>query len=236
MAEAEDQQNFVAHNGDEVPDHGLDEVHNGIQYQVDDETLDHQPYQVQDPILESEQYEVQDQILESQQYEVQDQTVEPQEYEVQDQLEYQEYQVQDQSSEDVQDQPQDELQYHPENQEQYQLQDEAHDQAQYQVEGEPQDHNGEEVRDQEAGEEGIPEHLESPLKSEPEGGATVGGEEKRWPGWPGETVFRMLVPAQKVGSIIGRKGDVIKKIVEETRARIKILDGPPGTTERAVSL
>ncbi|KAJ6380035.1 hypothetical protein OIU76_016646, partial [Salix suchowensis] len=60
-----------------------------------------------------------------------------------------------------------------------------------------------------------------------------GGAEKRWPGWPGESVFRMLVPAQKVGSIIGRKGEFIKKIVEETRARIKILDGPPGTSERA---
>ncbi|KAI4372566.1 hypothetical protein MLD38_010780 [Melastoma candidum] len=58
--------------------------------------------------------------------------------------------------------------------------------------------------------------------------------EKRWPGWPGDSVFRMLVPAQKVGSIIGRKGEFIKKIVEETRARIKILDGPPGTSERAV--
>ncbi|VVA12932.1 PREDICTED: flowering locus K homology [Prunus dulcis] len=64
--------------------------------------------------------------------------------------------------------------------------------------------------------------------------AVVGGGEKKWPGWPGESVFRMLVPAQKVGSIIGRKGEFIKKIVEETRARIKILDGPPGTTERAV--
>lgn len=64
----------------------------------------------------------------------------------------------------------------------------------------------------------------------------VGGGEKKWPGWPGESVFRMLVPAQKVGSIIGRKGEFIKKIVEETRARIKILDGPPGTAERAVSL
>ncbi|XP_065852151.1 flowering locus K homology domain isoform X2 [Euphorbia lathyris] len=62
----------------------------------------------------------------------------------------------------------------------------------------------------------------------------AGGGEKKWPGWPGESVFRMLVPAQKVGSIIGRKGEFIKKIVEETRARIKILDGPPGTTERAV--
>ncbi|XVF42220.1 hypothetical protein PTKIN_Ptkin01aG0343000 [Pterospermum kingtungense] len=64
--------------------------------------------------------------------------------------------------------------------------------------------------------------------------AVVGGGEKKWPGWPGESVFRMLVPAGKVGSIIGRKGEFIKKIVEETRARIKILDGPPGTTERAV--
>ncbi|KAH6820004.1 RNA-binding KH domain-containing protein, partial [Perilla frutescens var. hirtella] len=59
-----------------------------------------------------------------------------------------------------------------------------------------------------------------------------GGE--KWPGWPGESVFRMLVPAQKVGSIIGRKGEYIKKTCEETKARIKILDGPPGTRERAV--
>ncbi|GMG99594.1 hypothetical protein Nepgr_001434 [Nepenthes gracilis] len=57
---------------------------------------------------------------------------------------------------------------------------------------------------------------------------------KKWPGWPGESVFRMLVPVQKVGNIIGRKGEYIKKIVEETRARIKILDGPPGIAERAV--
>ncbi|KAK8576148.1 hypothetical protein V6N13_090625 [Hibiscus sabdariffa] len=71
-------------------------------------------------------------------------------------------------------------------------------------------------------------------KEEHEDEAVVGGGEKKWPGWPGESVFRMLVPAQKVGSIIGRKGEFIKKIVEETRARIKILDGPPGTTERAV--
>ncbi|KAL8029112.1 hypothetical protein ABFX02_14G207000 [Erythranthe guttata] len=59
-------------------------------------------------------------------------------------------------------------------------------------------------------------------------------EEKKWPGWPGENVFRLLVPAQRVGGIIGRKGEYIKKICEETKARIKILDGPPGTTERTV--
>ncbi|GAB2287436.1 hypothetical protein Dimus_021813 [Dionaea muscipula] len=74
-------------------------------------------------------------------------------------------------------------------------------------------------------------HLEE--KQEFEVNAAI-PEEKKWPGWPGESVFRMLVPAQKVGNIIGRKGEYIKKIVEETRARIKILDGPSGTAERAV--
>ncbi|GFZ13564.1 RNA-binding KH domain-containing protein [Actinidia rufa] len=62
---------------------------------------------------------------------------------------------------------------------------------------------------------------------------SAGVEEKKWPGWPGENVFRMLVPVQKVGGIIGRKGEYIKKTCEETKARIKILDGP-GTTERIV--
>lgn len=63
---------------------------------------------------------------------------------------------------------------------------------------------------------------------------TGAGEGKRWPGWPGDNVFRILVPIQKVGSIIGRRGEYIKKTCEETKARIKVLDGPPGTTERAV--
>ncbi|KAJ6775228.1 KH DOMAIN CONTAINING RNA BINDING PROTEIN [Salix purpurea] len=81
----------------------------------------------------------------------------------------------------------------------------------------------------------VPDNLEASKQGHDEDTVSGGGGEKRWPGWPGESVFRMLVPAQKVGSIIGRKGEFIKKIVEETRARIKILDGPPGTTERAVS-
>ncbi|CAN1176662.1 Flowering locus K homology domain [Linum perenne] len=78
------------------------------------------------------------------------------------------------------------------------------------------------------------EHLQDQEKQELEEDTVVADAEKKWPGWPGESVFRMLVPAQKVGSIIGRKGEFIKKIVEEARARVKILDGPPGTAERAV--
>ncbi|TVU49293.1 hypothetical protein EJB05_00600, partial [Eragrostis curvula] len=59
-------------------------------------------------------------------------------------------------------------------------------------------------------------------------------EEKKWPGWPGESVFRILVPAQKVGAVIGRKGDFIKKMCEDSKARIKVLEGPQGATERAI--
>ncbi|KAL5224486.1 hypothetical protein ABZP36_011125 [Zizania latifolia] len=64
--------------------------------------------------------------------------------------------------------------------------------------------------------------------------ANVDTDVKKWPGWPGESVFRVLVPAQKVGAIIGRKGEFIKKMCEESRARIKVLDGPPGVPDRAV--
>ncbi|KAJ9548507.1 hypothetical protein OSB04_021050 [Centaurea solstitialis] len=59
--------------------------------------------------------------------------------------------------------------------------------------------------------------------------------EKKWPGWPGECVFRLIVPVLKVGSIIGRKGDIIKKMCEDTRARIRVLDAPVGTPDRIVS-
>jgi transcription antitermination factor NusA-like protein len=48
-------------------------------------------------------------------------------------------------------------------------------------------------------------------------------------------VFRLVVPVLKVGSIIGRKGELIKRLVEETKARVRILEGPVGATERIVS-
>ncbi|XP_022753428.1 RNA-binding KH domain-containing protein PEPPER isoform X2 [Durio zibethinus] len=57
---------------------------------------------------------------------------------------------------------------------------------------------------------------------------------EKWPGWPGHCVFRLIVPVLKVGSIIGRKGELIKRICEETRARIRVLDGAVGTSDRIV--
>ncbi|KAE9621914.1 putative K domain-containing protein [Lupinus albus] len=61
-----------------------------------------------------------------------------------------------------------------------------------------------------------------------------GNRTEKWPGWPGQNVFRLLVPVKKVGCIIGPKGEYIKKTTEETKARIKVLGGQPGITERAV--
>ncbi|XP_071737109.1 RNA-binding KH domain-containing protein PEPPER-like [Rutidosis leptorrhynchoides] len=58
--------------------------------------------------------------------------------------------------------------------------------------------------------------------------------EKKWPGWPGDCVFRVVVPVLKVGTIIGKKGDVIRKMCEETKARIRILEGPIGNPDRIV--
>ncbi|KAL8129638.1 hypothetical protein V2J09_018793 [Rumex salicifolius] len=59
-------------------------------------------------------------------------------------------------------------------------------------------------------------------------------ETEKWPGWPGHCVFRLIVPVSKVGSIIGRKGELIKKLCEETRARVRVLDGALGTSDRIV--
>eukprot|EP00850_Spirogloea_muscicola_P021021 SM000234S07881 [mRNA] locus=s234:7580:10861:+ [translate_table: standard] len=52
---------------------------------------------------------------------------------------------------------------------------------------------------------------------------------------PTQTTSPMLVvPLQKVGSIIGRRGEFVKKMCEDTRSRIKILEGIPGSDVRVV--
>ncbi|GAA0173235.1 RNA metabolism protein [Lithospermum erythrorhizon] len=56
----------------------------------------------------------------------------------------------------------------------------------------------------------------------------------KWPGWPGYNVYRLIVPVLKVGSIIGRKGELVKKLCEDTRARVRVLEGPVGSTDRIV--
>ncbi|GAB4837675.1 hypothetical protein Ancab_002526 [Ancistrocladus abbreviatus] len=82
------------------------------------------------------------------------------------------------------------------------------------------------------------ESAEIPEGSNPQPDSTAAESEKpvalKWPGWPGDNVFRLIVPVLKVGSIIGRKGELVKKICDETRARVRVLEAPVGTMDRVV--
>ncbi|XP_048528416.1 flowering locus K homology domain-like [Triticum urartu] len=104
--------------------------------------------------------------------------------------------------------------------------------------GNPSDEAQVTVKDDDMGDQNSEDQairsLEEPAEAEQL--ANVETEDTKWPGWPGESVFRVLVSAQKVGALIGRKGEFIKRMCDESKARIKILDGPPGVPERAVMI
>ena len=84
-------------------------------------------------------------------------------------------------------------------------------------------------------EEGVEQGKHPVLPAEDKDEDWDNGGDKKWPGWPGDSVFRIMVPSQKVGGLIGRKGDFIKKMCEESRSRIKILDSSTSTLERTVN-
>ncbi|KAI7750088.1 hypothetical protein M8C21_007009 [Ambrosia artemisiifolia] len=51
---------------------------------------------------------------------------------------------------------------------------------------------------------------------------------------PEDTVYRYLCPNRKIGSIIGRGGDIVKQLRSETQAKIRINDTVHGCEERVV--
>ncbi|CAN6318491.1 unnamed protein product [Urochloa humidicola] len=80
---------------------------------------------------------------------------------------------------------------------------------------------------------------QSPLKQgtvddEDSGDTTSSAGENRYPGWPGTSVFRMLIPSHKVGAIIGHKGERVRRLCEETKACIRIIGGHLCAAEQAV--
>ncbi|XP_004489407.1 RNA-binding KH domain-containing protein RCF3 isoform X1 [Cicer arietinum] len=51
-----------------------------------------------------------------------------------------------------------------------------------------------------------------------------------------DTVFRYLCPGRKIGSIIGRGGEIVKQLRVETKAKIRIGETVPGCDERVVTV
>ncbi|KAK2636183.1 hypothetical protein Ddye_030975 [Dipteronia dyeriana] len=71
-----------------------------------------------------------------------------------------------------------------------------------------------------------------------------GGSKRRNPGDEGEhhgigpedTVYRYLCPLKKIGSIIGRGGEIIKQLRSETKSNIRISETIPGCDERIITI
>ncbi|KAK9063589.1 hypothetical protein SSX86_017462 [Deinandra increscens subsp. villosa] len=51
---------------------------------------------------------------------------------------------------------------------------------------------------------------------------------------PEDTVYRYLCPNRKIGSIIGRGGEIVKQLRSDTQAKIRINETVPGSEERVV--
>uniref|UniRef100_A0A7C9A573 K Homology domain-containing protein n=1 Tax=Opuntia streptacantha TaxID=393608 RepID=A0A7C9A573_OPUST len=69
-----------------------------------------------------------------------------------------------------------------------------------------------------------------------------GGRKRRNPGedsftiGPEDTVYRYLCPASKIGSIIGRGGEIVKQLRADTKSKIRIGETVPGCDERVVTI
>ncbi|KAF9626245.1 hypothetical protein IFM89_031372, partial [Coptis chinensis] len=53
---------------------------------------------------------------------------------------------------------------------------------------------------------------------------------------PEDTVYRYLCPGRKIGSIIGRGGDIVKQLRAESQSKIRIGETTPGCDERVVTI
>uniref|UniRef100_A0A0E0M972 K Homology domain-containing protein n=1 Tax=Oryza punctata TaxID=4537 RepID=A0A0E0M972_ORYPU len=51
---------------------------------------------------------------------------------------------------------------------------------------------------------------------------------------PIETIYRILCPVKKIGSVLGRGGDIVKALRDKTKAKIRVADSIPGADERVI--
>ncbi|XP_059669546.1 RNA-binding KH domain-containing protein PEPPER-like [Cornus florida] len=81
--------------------------------------------------------------------------------------------------------------------------------------------------------EAASENEASPPPAEAAAAAEATAEGK-WPGLLRNNVFRLIVQVLKGGRIIGCKGEIVRKMCEDTGARISVLRGPIRITDRIV--
>lgn len=53
---------------------------------------------------------------------------------------------------------------------------------------------------------------------------------------PEDTVYRYLCPGRKIGSVIGRGGEIVKQLRAETKSKIRIGETVPGSQERVITI
>ncbi|KAF7820517.1 KH domain-containing protein HEN4 [Senna tora] len=71
-----------------------------------------------------------------------------------------------------------------------------------------------------------------------------GGNKRRNPGDerdqfiidPEDTVYRYLCPVRKIGSVIGRGGEIVKQLRVDTKSKIRIGETVPGCDERVITI
>ncbi|XVE72060.1 hypothetical protein DITRI_Ditri11bG0008300 [Diplodiscus trichospermus] len=68
----------------------------------------------------------------------------------------------------------------------------------------------------------------------PKWGSNSGHEQYSGNSNPGDTVYRVLCPSRKIGGVIGKGGNIIKALREETQAKITVGDSVLGCDERVI--
>ncbi|TVU32194.1 hypothetical protein EJB05_23916 [Eragrostis curvula] len=61
-----------------------------------------------------------------------------------------------------------------------------------------------------------------------------GHDNASFPSEPIETIYRILCPVKRIGGVLGRGGDIVKALREETKAKIRVADSIPGADERVI--
>ncbi|XP_052198164.1 KH domain-containing protein At4g18375 [Diospyros lotus] len=62
------------------------------------------------------------------------------------------------------------------------------------------------------------------------------GDDRDFTIGPEDTVYRYLCPGKKIGSIIGRGGEIVKQLRVDTKSKIRIGETVPGCDERVVTI